>query len=96
MTHAALECVEWFSLDGRVPDLWDPFSGLYACADGWVRIHANFLHHRQGALRLMGLNPETAQRADAESAMRSWRAVDFETAAANDGLVATAVRSFGE
>lgn len=96
MTHAALECVEWFSLDGRVPDLWDPFSGLYACADGWVRVHANFLHHRQGALRLMGLNPETAQRADAEQAMRSWKAVDFETAAANAGLVATAVRTFGE
>ena len=96
MTHAALECVEWFSLDGRVPDLWDPFSGLYACSDGWVRIHANFLHHRQGALRLMGLDPATAQRADAEAAMRHWRAVDFETAAANAGLVATAVRTFGE
>lgn len=96
MKHAALECVEWFSLDGRVPDLWDPFSGLYACSDGWVRIHANFLHHRQGALRLMGLNPETAQRADAEAAMRHWRAVDFEAAAANAGLVATAVRTFDE
>ncbi|MBC7916581.1 MAG: CoA transferase [Rhodoferax sp.] len=94
MTHAAMECMEWFSLDGRVPDLWDPFSGLYACADGWVRIHANFLHHRQGALRVMGLNPETAQRADADAAMRHWRAVDFETAAANAGLVATAVRTF--
>lgn len=96
MTHAALECVEWFSLDGRVPDLWDPFSGLYVCSDGWVRIHANFLHHRQGALRLMGLNPETAKRADAEAAMRHWRAVDFETAAANAAMVATAVRSFEE
>lgn len=96
MAHAALECVEWFSLDGRVPDLWDPFSGLYAASDGWVRVHANFLHHRQGALRLLGLNPETAQRTDAEAAMRHWRAVDFETAAADAGLVATAVRTFGE
>ncbi len=96
MTHAALECVEWFSLDGRVPDLWDPFSGLYACADGWVRIHANFLHHRLGALRLMGLSPETAKRADAEAVMRHWRAVDFETAAASAGLVATAVRTLDE
>lgn len=96
MVHAALECVEWFSLDGRVPDLWDPFSGLYACSDGWVRVHANFLHHRQGALRLLGLNPDTAQRADAEAAMRQWRAVDFETAAANAGMVATAVRTFAQ
>jgi hypothetical protein len=96
MPHAALECAEWFSLDGRVPDLWDPFSGLYACANGWVRIHANFLHHRGGALRPLGLNPETAQRADAETAMRHWRAVDFESAAAHAGLVATAVRTFEE
>src|SRR5439155_18283267 len=53
MRHAALDCTGWFSLDGRVPDPWDTFSGLYRCADGWVRIHANFAHHREGALRLM-------------------------------------------
>src|SRR5688572_2900115 len=28
MRHAALDCLGWFSLDGRVPELWDPFSGL--------------------------------------------------------------------
>ncbi len=96
MRHAALECVEWFSLDGRVPDAWDPFSGLYACADGWVRVHANFSHHRQGALRLMGLDPGNATRADAEAEMRNWRAIDFETAAAGASLVATAVRTFAQ
>jgi len=70
MLHAALECVGWFSIDGRVPEVWDKISGLYRCADGWVRIHANFAHHREGALRLLGLPPETAQRADAERALR--------------------------
>ena len=94
MTHAALECTGWFSVDGRVPDLWDKFSGLYRCADGWVRIHANFAHHREGALRLLGLDPAGVERADAEKAMLAWRAVDFETAAAQAGLVATALRSF--
>ena len=94
MAHAALECTGWFSLDGRVPDPWDPFSGLYACADGWVRIHANFAHHRAGALRLMGLSPETATRADAEVGMRGWRAAEFEQAAADAGLVVAALRSF--
>ena len=53
MAHAALECTSWFSLDGVSPDPWDKFSGLYQCADGWVRIHANFAHHREGALRLL-------------------------------------------
>ena len=96
MQHAALDCCGWFSLDGRVPDLWDTFSGLYRCADGWVRIHANFAHHRDGALRLMKLDPAACTRADAEAAMATWRAHDFEDAAAAQGLVATALRRFDE
>lgn len=96
MQHAALECSGWFSVNGRVPDQWDKFSGLYRCADGWVRIHANFSHHRDGALRLLGLVPDTAQRADAERALLSWRALDFEQAAADAGLVVAACRSFAQ
>jgi crotonobetainyl-CoA:carnitine CoA-transferase CaiB-like acyl-CoA transferase len=96
MQHAALECTGWFSVDGRVPEIWDAFSGLYRCADGWVRIHANFAHHRDGALRLMKLDPATATRADAEAAMATWRALDFENATAAQGLVATALRRFDE
>jgi len=96
MLHAALECTGWFSLDGQVPDPWDAFSGLYRCADGWVRVHANFAHHRDGALRLMKLDPAVATRADAEAAMATWHARDFEDAAAAAGLVATALRRFDE
>ena len=96
MTHAALECSGWFSLDGVTPNVWDKFSGLYRCADGWVRVHANFAHHRDGALRLLGLSAETAQRADAERELLSWRALDFEQAAADAGLVVAACRSFAE
>jgi len=96
MLHAAVECTGWFSLDGRVPDLWDAFSGLYRCADGHVRIHANFAHHRAGALRLLGLDPAMAKRSDAEAAMLNWRALDFEEAAAQRQLVATALRRFDQ
>ena len=96
MEHAAHECTGWFSLDGRVPEAWDKFSGLYRSADGWVRIHANFMHHREGALRLLGLDAATATREQAEAAMLRWNAVDFETAAAEAGLVATALRSFAQ
>jgi crotonobetainyl-CoA:carnitine CoA-transferase CaiB-like acyl-CoA transferase len=94
MVHAALECVGPFTVNGVAPEIWDKFSGLYACADGWVRVHANFKHHREGALRLLGLDTATAMREDAERAMASWRALDFETAAADAGMVATALRSF--
>jgi crotonobetainyl-CoA:carnitine CoA-transferase CaiB-like acyl-CoA transferase len=94
MTHAAIECLGWFSVDGTTPQIWDKFSGLYRCRDGWVRVHANFAHHRDGALRLLGLDPATAERKDAEQAMLSWSATQFEDAAAAAGLVATALRSF--
>ncbi|MEO8752218.1 MAG: CoA transferase [Casimicrobiaceae bacterium] len=96
MRHAALECAGWFSIDGRVPEAWDKFSGLYRCADGWVRVHANFAHHRDGALRLLGLEADTAQRADAERALLQWRALEFEQAAAERGLVVAALRTFDE
>lgn len=96
MQHAALECVGWFSLNGKVPDLWDKLSGLYRCNDGWARIHANFAHHRDGALHLLGLDPETVERADVERAMLKRSALKFETAAAEAGLVVTALRSFDE
>jgi hypothetical protein len=61
-----------------------------------VRVHANFAHHRDGALRLLGLAPETAQRADAERALQAWRALDFEQAAADRGLVVAALRGFDD
>jgi crotonobetainyl-CoA:carnitine CoA-transferase CaiB-like acyl-CoA transferase len=96
MTHAALECTGWFSLNGKVPEIWDKFSGAYRCADGWVRIHTNFAHHRDGALRLMGLDAATASRADAEAVMLTRSALAFEQAAAEAGLVVAAMRTFDE
>jgi len=102
MRHAALECCTWFRLDGRSVPLWDQLSGLYPCggdegAVGWVRIHANFAHHRDGALRLLGL-PEgpATDRAQAQQALRGWTALQFEQSAAEAGLVVAALRRFEE
>ena len=94
MAHAATECSAWFSLDGQVAEIWDKFSGLYRCQDGWVRIHANFSHHREGALRLLGLDVATATREQAESRLLDWQATAFEEVAAKAGLVVAACRSF--
>ncbi len=97
-THVVAQSLGWFSLDGVVPPSWDPIAGLYPCAaGGWVRLHTNFAHHRDGALRLLDLpeGPATPREAVAE-ALRDWRAEAFETAAAEAGLVASAARSFAE
>ena len=103
--NAALDCTGYCALDGVVPNPWDKLSGLYACgADtgepGWVRIHANFAHHRDGALRLLGLlgppnGPDTPREAVTQ-ALRGWSALAFEQAAADAGLVVAAARSFAQ
>lgn len=93
MAHAALECTSWFSVNGVVPDMWDAHSGLYPCRDGHVRIHANFAHHRDGALALLGLDAATATKADVARALQAWDAEAFETAAAERGLVVAALRT---
>ncbi len=102
MRHAALECCTHFLIDGQALQLWDKLAGLYPCGGGdgpagWVRIHTNFAHHRDGALRLLGL-PEgsSAERADVQRALRGWSALDFEQAAADAGLVVAALRNFDE
>jgi crotonobetainyl-CoA:carnitine CoA-transferase CaiB-like acyl-CoA transferase len=102
MRDAAAECTGWFSVDGRVPDVWDKISGLYPCGaetaePGWVRIHANFAHHRDGALKLLGLPAgEATEKADVVRALRRWRANDFAEAAAQANLVVSALRSFAQ
>ena len=93
---AERECTGYFQKDGGTPDAWAPFSGLYETADGHVRIHANFDHHRDGALRLLGLNARVHDKADVSDALARWSAQDFEDAAAGAGLVVSRARSFEE
>lgn len=71
----------------------DPLSSLYPTADGWVRLHMNFPHHRQGVLRLLACAPDKNAVA---AALRRWNAVDVETAAVAAGCAVTALRSFAE
>lgn len=101
MREAALECCGAFTIDGHAPQLWDRLAGIYACgpdgSGGFVRLHTNFAHHRDGVLRLLELptGPETP-RAEVEKALARWSACAFEEAAAKAGLVVAALRDFDE
>lgn len=97
MRHAALECSARFLIDGVAPNVWDKIAGLYACKTGWVRLHTNFAHHRDGVLKLLGLplGPDTERDAVAQ-ALLGWEADAFEQAASDAGLVVAALRSFDE
>ena len=97
MRHAAVECCAFFTIDGKRLEVWDKLAGLYRCKDGWVRIHTNFTHHRDGVLRLLGLteSAETSRIAVADALAR-WSALAFEQAASDAGMVVAALRSFDE
>jgi crotonobetainyl-CoA:carnitine CoA-transferase CaiB-like acyl-CoA transferase len=76
------------------PEYMDPIHGIYRCRDGrWVRIHANFPHHRDGVLSLLRCEHS---RAAVAQVLAKWDAETFEDAAAKAGLVATMSRSFAE
>ncbi|MFI5682880.1 CoA transferase [Streptomyces sp. NPDC051636] len=46
-------------VDGRAPVVFAPLSRFWRTADGWVRTHANYPHHRARLLTALGL-PEDA------------------------------------
>ncbi|MFE6050632.1 CoA transferase [Kitasatospora sp. NPDC056446] len=43
------------TIDGRTPVGFAPHSGFWRTADGWVRTHANYPHHRTRLLAALGL-----------------------------------------
>jgi crotonobetainyl-CoA:carnitine CoA-transferase CaiB-like acyl-CoA transferase len=74
---------------GPAPDPWDKIAGLYRCGDGWVRLHTNFPHHRDGVLRLLGCGHE---RDSVAAALARRKALEFEAEATAAGLVVAALR----
>lgn len=74
-------------VDGAKPDSWDPLTGYYQAADGWLYVHANFPHLRDGLLRLF---EAPADREALAAQVARWRAADAEAAAGEAGLCAIA------
>jgi len=77
-------------LDGDLGGLWDPLAGDYRTADGWIRLHTNYRHHRAAALHVLGV---PAERAAIASAVARRSAQELETAVMAAGGVAAALRS---
>ncbi|MFE9672533.1 CoA transferase [Streptomyces sp. NPDC006259] len=75
-------------IDGRAPVTFAPLSRFWRTADGWVRTHANYPHHRERLLRALDLpaDPAAVERALAE---RSALEVEETVYAAGGLAVAT-------
>jgi crotonobetainyl-CoA:carnitine CoA-transferase CaiB-like acyl-CoA transferase len=96
--HCALACrseVYLRAFDTDLGDIWDPIAGNYAAADGWIRLHTNFRHHRQAALATLGLGGG-ADRPAVAAAVARWKAVDLEDAVDAAGGCAAALRTVDE
>ena len=72
------------------PNLWDPLAGVYPTADGFVRLHTNFAHHRQAVLDVLNC---ASDRAAVAAALLTWKSEAFETEATARGCVVAMLRT---
>ena len=70
------------------PEMWDPIAGDYRAADGWIRLHTNYAHHRAAVERVLG--PATDRAALAER-VRDRAADELEAAVVAAGGCAAAM-----
>ncbi|MFK0257669.1 CoA transferase [Streptomyces sp. NPDC090445] len=87
-------------VDGRAPVSFAPLSGFWRTADGWLRTHANYPHHRAALERALGAGAGagagglTPERLRAELAGR--KAVEVQEAVyAAGGLAVAVAQGFG-
>ncbi|WP_336322132.1 CoA transferase [Streptomyces lavendofoliae] len=78
-------------VDGRAWTAFAPLSRFWRAADGWVRTHANYPHHRERLLLALGL-PDGAAADAVAGAIAERRAEEVEDAVYAAGGLAVAVR----
>ncbi|MFD7623631.1 hypothetical protein ACFV6W_43900, partial [Streptomyces sp. NPDC059802] len=59
-------------IDGRAPTNFAPLSRFWRTADGWVRTHANYPHHRARLLATLGLPADTPDDIAVDTAAASF------------------------
>ena len=89
---AAFRSDRLLRIDGRGISGFAELSRFWPTADGWVRTHGNYPHHRSRLLTALGLS-ESSGADDVASAMSQRSARDVEDALAAAGGIGVAVRS---
>ncbi|MFE5833835.1 CoA transferase [Streptomyces sp. NPDC056488] len=86
-------------IDGRAPVNFAPLSRFWRAADGRVRTHANYPHHRAALLAALGVpsgSPEDATAGAVAAAIGERTAAEVEEAVYGAGGLAVALRTPGE
>lgn len=73
-----------------LPEVWDPLAGDYPTADGWIRLHTNYDHHRHGALAALGVDGD---RDAVAAAVAAGTGEEIEAAVVAAGGCAAAMRT---
>ncbi|MBF6331272.1 CoA transferase [Nocardia transvalensis] len=89
---ASFQSDKLMRLDGAPVDAFAELSGFFRAADGWIRTHANYPHHRARLLAVLGL-PDDTDRAGAAERIATLSAADIEDRAAESGAIAVRVRT---
>ncbi|WP_323121045.1 CoA transferase [Burkholderia alba] len=89
---AVFRSERYLRVDGGLPpDPRHPVTGFYETRDHrWIQLHANFPHHLQGILDVLGSGGEPAQVA---AAIRGWDGAALDAALAEAGMCAALIRS---
>ena len=75
-----------FRPDGwELPPVWDPIAGDYRTADGWIRLHTNYSHHRAAVLRALRIPESDADRKSVEASVEQRDGEKLEAAVVAEG-----------
>ncbi|WP_066067768.1 CoA transferase [Frankia sp. EI5c] len=91
---AAFASDRLFRAAGTPANAFAPLSGFFRAADGYLRTHANYPHHRDRLLRIVGLTEPDRETVARTIATRS--AAELEEAAAQVGAIAVRARTEAE
>ncbi|MGW2648199.1 CoA transferase [Streptomyces sp. NPDC001393] len=89
---AAFHSERHLLVDGRAPAVFAPLSRFWRTADGWVRTHANYPHHRARLLGALGL-PADASVETVAARLAECSAPSVEEAVHGAGGLAVALRT---
>ncbi|MFE7666105.1 CoA transferase [Streptomyces celluloflavus] len=79
-------------IDGRAPSTFAPLSRFWRTADGWLRTHANYPHHRTRLLTALGL-PAAAGAAEVAAELAGRQAEEVQETVYAAGGLAVAART---
>lgn len=80
-------------VNGRAPVTFAPLSRFWRTADGWVRTHANYPHHRERLLAALGLQNGEASAEPVGARLAELSAVEVEESVYAAGGLAVALRT---